>query len=158
MHMNCVFVPLHVTKAHSKRAYIPPNLHSFLTLALEGDDWPDSSPGCFIPGESTQIPIALRLCGQQSRSRFFGEETISVPGLFVCLVRTRQTGRPKISLSFSVPACWFFGMCFFGSRTFRNGLFPTHYFALITRRYRQCCLISRHHHPHPTHPPIISGH
>lgn len=82
MHMNGMFVPLHATKAYRKRRGIPPYLHSFLTLAPEGHDWPDSSPGCFIRGESTQIPIEERLCGQHSRSRLFGEGTISVPGLF----------------------------------------------------------------------------
>ena len=54
MHMSGKFVPL-----HRKRTRVPPCLHSFfLTLALEGDDWPDSSSGCYISGESTQIPIA----------------------------------------------------------------------------------------------------
>ena len=57
MHKNGMFITLHATKAYRKRTGIPPYLHSFLTLALEGDDWPDSSPGCFILSESTQIPI-----------------------------------------------------------------------------------------------------
>ena len=59
-----------------------------------------------MPDESTHIPIAQGLGGQQRWSRRSREGTLSVPGLFGSLFRKRQAAHPKISAIFSVPACW----------------------------------------------------
>jgi hypothetical protein len=47
-------------------------LHSFLTLALEAGEWPDSRPGHFAPGKEPRYPFNRRLGGLQSRSGYFG--------------------------------------------------------------------------------------
>jgi len=44
-------------------------LHTFLTLAPDGDEWSASCPGHFPPqGKSHQYPLVRRLDGHQSKS------------------------------------------------------------------------------------------
>jgi hypothetical protein len=49
-------------------------LHSVLTLALDGGEWLTSCPGCFTPRMEPQYPPNTTLGGPQSRSGRFGEE------------------------------------------------------------------------------------
>ena len=45
--------------------------HSFLTLALDADEWSTSRPGRYTPGEYPRYPFSRRLCRPQSRSGRF---------------------------------------------------------------------------------------
>ena len=54
-------------------------LHSFLTSALEGEDWSTSRPGRFIPYEEPLYPLNRGLVGPQSWSGRFGIEKYIFP-------------------------------------------------------------------------------
>jgi hypothetical protein len=41
--------------------------HSFLTSALDGNEWPTSRPDRFTPEKETQYPLNKRLGGLQNR-------------------------------------------------------------------------------------------
>jgi hypothetical protein len=49
-------------------------LHSFLTSALDGDEWLTSHPDCFTPRKEPQYPLKRRMWGPQRWCVWFWEE------------------------------------------------------------------------------------
>jgi len=49
-------------------------LNSFLTPALEGDEWSASRPGRIASGNLPLYPLLRKTVGRQSRSGGFGED------------------------------------------------------------------------------------
>jgi len=67
-------------------------LNSFLTLALDGDEWSTAGPGRFTPGKESWCPLDWRVGGPQSQHGRFGAGKIS------CSFRNSNPGpsNPKL--------------------------------------------------------------
>ena len=66
-----------VVRRHTKGVEV--KLYSFLTSALDGEDWSTSRPGRFIPSEEPLYPLNRGLDGPQSWSGRFGIEKCVLP-------------------------------------------------------------------------------
>jgi hypothetical protein len=53
-------------------------LHSFLTSALDGDEWPTSRRGRFIPGKTALLPTELKAVWAIGAVWTFGRTEISL--------------------------------------------------------------------------------
>ena len=64
-------VPVHAIRVHSEMEV---QLHSFLTLALDGGQWSTSWQGRLNPSKETRYLSNRSLCGPQHQSGRFGEQ------------------------------------------------------------------------------------
>jgi hypothetical protein len=53
-------------QAYKGRGVLVP-LILYLVTAIDGGEWPNSSPDHFTPGEKTQYPLNMRLGGAQNQ-------------------------------------------------------------------------------------------
>lgn len=85
-------IPVLIQARYKTHGRVEAQLHSILTLAADGGEWPALCPGSTIQGKQPQFPMDRRLDGPQRLSCCYGE--ISWPSWESTLIPPSSSPQP----------------------------------------------------------------